>query len=199
MCFREVRGIGWPPFIRPNKMPISSYTILPTLAHELHCRAPKTVLDLGIGLGMYGMIVRQYIDMGVQPYKTKLIGVEVWDRYENPVWQLYDNIYNITIEKFLERDKQTWDCIIIADVIEHFPKFEALKLIEELKTRLSGCGILLLSTPAWFNPQGAEYGNKYETHLCLFEIRDLVEQGFKILKDGTPDFGHKMIVAKYTA
>lgn len=148
---------------------------------------------------MYGMIVRQYIDMGVQPYKTKLVGVEVWDKYESPVWQLYDNIYNITIEKFLERDKNTWDCIILADVIEHFSKFEALKIIEELKKRLNKNGMILLSTPAWFNPQGAVYGNRYETHRSLFETKDLVELGFTILKDGTPDFNHKMIVAKYAA
>lgn len=178
-------------------MPISSYTILPTLAHELHCRAPKTVLDLGIGSGMYGMIVRQYLDMGVQPYKTKLVGVEVWDKYENPIWQLYDNIHNITIEKFLERDRQMWDCIIIADVIEHFPKFEALKIIEELKKRLNKNGMILLSTPAWFNPQGAVYGNKYERHLCLFETKDLVEAGFKQLTVNNNIANHNIIAFKY--
>jgi hypothetical protein len=55
-------------------MPLSSYTVIPEVAYELSKRKGKikTVLDIGIGFGMYGMVVRNYLDEGVQPFQVLL-------------------------------------------------------------------------------------------------------------------------------
>jgi hypothetical protein len=63
---------------------------------------PGSVLDLGIGTGFYGAVVRQWLDGGVRPWRTRLVGVEGFATYRSPCWDLYDEVVVPSIERFLE-------------------------------------------------------------------------------------------------
>jgi hypothetical protein len=171
-----------------HPMPIGSYAAVPLLAQTLIQRQPKSVLDLGLGFGGCGVIVREWLDLGVRPWKTQLIGVEAFADYRNPVWDLYDVIYTQTIEEFLAACRETYDCILLGDVLEHFEKPAGQKLLEQIKPLVSKGGALLLTTPAAFFTQGPVYGNPLEQHRSLWTEKDLKQLGFHVHLTGQPHY-----------
>jgi hypothetical protein len=48
------------------------------------------------------------------------VGVEEFAAYRNPCWDLYDEVIPTAIERFLESNADTWDAILLLDVLEHF-------------------------------------------------------------------------------
>jgi 2-polyprenyl-3-methyl-5-hydroxy-6-metoxy-1,4-benzoquinol methylase len=180
-------------------MPISSYTVIPEIAYELSLRLGKinTVLDVGIGYGIYSAIVRQYLDSGVQPFRVILDGIEAFPKYRNPQWAMYHHVYGQALQEVTLN--KSYDAIIMCDVIEHLEKKEGKWQLDRLIAHLNPNGILLVSTPAIFCEQGAVHGNEYERHVSLWAVEDFMEMGYEIIKDGTTDkWQHQMLLAKYT-
>lgn len=62
-------------------MPIGCCSLIPTIATQFVVFRQGSVLDLGIGMGFYGAVVRQWLDGGVQPWRTRLVGVEGFAAY----------------------------------------------------------------------------------------------------------------------
>lgn len=185
-------------------MPLGSYSLTYHFADQLCKHQPKSVLDVGIGFGLQGALVRQYLDGGVQPWKTQLVGIEAFAAYRNPLWDLYNHIATCDILDCLFEpvvdtplDGKRFDFIIFSDVIEHFSKEDGYKIIYALIDNLNTGGVLLIGTPAVWAEQGAVYGNEYETHRSLWAWNEF-PPGFEVIKNGEPDeFGHRMILVKY--
>lgn len=181
-------------------MPIGSYANLYYIADELQRHKPQSVLDLGVGFGMNGVLVRQYVDLGLLSARGKqclLIGVEVFGSYKNATWDIYDHIHTQTIEQYLLSYGGDFDCILMTDVIEHFLLAEGLKVLTELTDLLNPGGIILVCTPGVFVAQGAVYGNEHERHLSHWKQEDF-PAGFKVIKPATPDqYGHQNLIMKY--
>lgn len=182
-------------------MPIGNYALVSHVIHDLVTVRPQRVLDLGIGFGFYGSAVRQWLDFGVQPWRTHLVGVEGWAGYSNPLWDLYDVLVVDSIQNYLQRHHDQFDWILMTDVLEHFEMREGRQVIETLKTRVAPGGHLVIGTPAFFFEQGAVYGNAYETHRSIWRATDLAELGFvPIMTGDQPDeFGHLMVLAVWVA
>jgi len=177
-------------------MPIGSFTVIPPIAFELSERKPKSVFDIGIGFGMWGAAVREWVDMGVYPYKTILHGLEGFPNYSSPLWDLYDRIFVNLLQDF--EPVQKYDFIIFADVLEHFEAQDGAIHLERLKQWLNPGGILLVATPGLFVPQTAVYGNELERHLSFWLPDDLARHGFTIIRNEKPDrYGHMMVIGKY--
>ena len=162
-------------------MPIGSYTSIPWLASQLLIQRPKSVLDLGIGFGMAGAVVRQWLDSGYEPFETYLCGVEVWPEYRSPLWDLYNAVYVQTIEEHLQTPGPPAELIVLSDVLEHFEFEDGERVIQLAQDRLTEGGVLMVSTPAAEIPQGAVYGNPYEQHRSLWNSEDLTQRGFEVL------------------
>jgi SAM-dependent methyltransferase len=169
-------------------MPIGSYAVVPHLAHALAVRQPRTVLDLGIGFGGGGAIVREWLDLGVRPWRTFLVGVEVWPDYRGPLWDLYNVVLTQSIETFVAASVELFDCVMLNDVLEHFEKPAGLALLAAIKRLVAPGGMLLVSTPFDFFEQGAVYGNEYERHRSLWTADELTGRGFTVEIVGRPDF-----------
>lgn len=161
---------------------------------------PESVLDLGIGMGINGAAVRNWLDLGTKEanggkWRIKLDGVEAFSKYKNPTWNLYDKVYEVDIRKFIEM-KASYDLILMTDVIEHFEKEEGLQILQRLKEMCNKA--VMVSTPAVWIEQGDAYGNKYEKHRSMWNVNDFRSLGYGIIMDGSLDqFGHKMILADY--
>jgi phospholipid N-methyltransferase len=180
-------------------MPIGSFSTFRDVMRIILMDSPKTVLDLGIGHGINGAGIRNWLDAGVQPYKTRIEGVEGHKPYRSPLWDCYDQVHELTIQTFFAADSRAWDMILITDVIEHFTKETGLLILEQCKDRLVLGGKLIVVTPGVWIEQGAAYGNELETHRSLWTAENFSSNGFFIAKDGSlDDMGYMMIVAEYT-
>ena len=104
-------------------MPIGCYSLVPSIVMRLSSANPCSVLDLGLGMGFYGAAIRQWLDFGVQPWRTKLVGVEGFAGYRNPCWDLYDEVVVSSIEDFLAQTTEVWDAILMFDVFGQMTKF----------------------------------------------------------------------------
>lgn len=162
-------------------MPIGSYAAIPVLAAELLAARPASVLDLGIGFGMAGAVVRQWLDAGARPFNTYLAGVEVWPDYRSPLWDLYDLVSIGLIEQQLSAEDMLFDMIIMGDVLEHFEFACGEEVLRGAQRRLAPDGRLFVSTPALPMPQGMAHGNPYEQHRSGWTAADLARRGFEIL------------------
>lgn len=181
-------------------MPIGCYSLVPMIANRLQNAQPRSVLDLGVGMGFYGAVVRQWLDLGVRLWRTKLFGVEGFREYRNPCWDLYDDIAVTSIEAYLYGDTEKWDAILLLDVLEHFPHDVGVEILRAACERLSPKGQLLVGTPAIWMEQDAVYGNEFERHRSLWTVQMLRQIGFDVLESGERDrFGNQMLLAVHTA
>src|SRR5579885_268285 len=152
-------------------MPISSYAVVPKILDEM-CRVkPKSVLDVGVGFGFWGAAIRQWSDHGVcfqgSSYPTRLVGIEGFPAYRSYCWSLYNHIFEGKIQDF-DWNKEKFDFIIVADVIEHLSYIEGKQLIHDALNSLNLNGAMVISTPGIFCEQGAAYGNELEIHRSLW-------------------------------
>jgi predicted TPR repeat methyltransferase len=158
-------------------MPIGCSSLVPTIATQLQVARPRSVLDLGIGMGFYGAVVRPWLDFGVRPWRTKLVGVEGFAAHRNPCWDLYNEVVVSSIEEYLATATEAWDAILLLDVLEHFPHAAGEPILAAARGRLSPDGPLFVGTPA----------------VWMEALRDA---GFALIVGGQPDpFGHQILLA----
>ena len=91
------------------------------------------ILDLGCG---YGTFLNALRSLG---YKN-LYGVEIGKEQSEFLKDKGFKIYQLDILDFLKTSNQTFDCITLFDVLEHFKKDEIVAMIPLLKSRLAGGG-----------------------------------------------------------
>lgn len=186
-------------------MPIGCVSVVPDIIAILSGKSPKPqkILDAGIGFGFYGAAIRQWLDSGVKPFRTYLLGIEGFSQYRSPCWDLYNYIHTITIQEYLTSElsaKDRFDAILLNDVLEHFDKGEGRDILLKLTQKLLPGGLLIVSTPAVFMEQGAAHGNDLEVHRSFWEADDLKQLGFKIIIDGrkkADKFGNQMLLAVF--
>jgi hypothetical protein len=176
-------------------MPIGSQSSYRYIMQGVLATNPKSILDLGIGFGMNGCGIRNWYDLGLYPFKTKLVGVEGFEGYRNPAWELYDKVIVGNILEVID-GLEVFDMILITDVIEHFDKQQGVELLNKLKTKVSKC--VMVSTPGVWIEQGEYMGNKLEAHKSMWSVKDFTDLGYGIVQDGTiDDMGHMMITADF--
>lgn len=161
-------------------MPSSRPDLIPfVLRFVMECQ-PESILEIGTGFGKYGFLFREYLDIWAAAndparldpanWKVRIDGIEIHEPY---IGELQRLIYNRLIigDAMEEIDKLgRYDLIFLGDVIEHFPKAEGRRLLQKCLAHADR--MVLVTTPNYFNPQGAEYGNEHETHHCLWTRED---------------------------
>ncbi len=166
-------------------MPIGAVPAVSHIAAQVLIRRPSRVLDLGMGTGFYGAVVRQWVDEGVAPWRTWLAGVEVFSEYRNPLWDLYNVVYGMTIEEYLSKHQEQFDCVLFNDVLEHFDHAIGESLLQYLPNLVAPGGVLFVNTPAKFYAQEAAHGNEFERHRSLWTADEIRALGYEMLLDGT--------------
>lgn len=176
-------------------MPIGCCSLVAPIVSELHLLRPASVLDLGIGMGFYGAVVRQWNDYGFGRH-TRLVGVEGFAGYRNPCWDLYDEVLVMPIEEYLEQSTDAWDAILLLDVLEHLSRERGDRLLQRCLERLTDRGRFFVGTPAVWMEQGAANGNELERHRSLWTASDFESRGYKIVLNGQCDaYGNWMVLA----
>lgn len=155
-------------------MPLSNPEHIPAVLHFAQAIQPASVLDVGVGTGSYGLLLRQGLDIGcgrIRPetWQVRIDGVEIFEDYRNPVWGYAYNRVLMGDVRALLPDLGAYDIILCNDVLEHFPREEARSLIGTLLERGR---VLIATTPNREYPQGAWGGNEAETHHALLGPAD---------------------------
>lgn len=154
-------------------MPFSNQDSIPTVLHFAQLLAPRRVLDAGVGVGMYGLLLRTSLDIVHERYeralwKLRLEGLDIFPAYHNPVWDYaYDKIH-IADVRTVEFAPDSFDLVVINDVLEHLTEAEAIACVQRL---LAFAPVVILTTPVKHIPQGAWGGNPHETHRSVLSAR----------------------------
>ena len=155
-------------------MPTSDlYNIAPVMTVLMNLK-PKSVLDVGCGFGKYGMLMREYLDIGQgrleRPrWQVRLVAIDAFGGYRNPVWDFVYEEIHIGEAQAIVPTLGRFDAILIADVIEHLDMEVGTELVRQC---LAHTGVLIVSTPREFAVQHDTHGNPYERHRSAWAARD---------------------------
>lgn len=110
------------------------------------------ILDVGAGAGAY-------FDMLSPLGYTNINCVEAFEDYivNYNLKEKYNIVYNEDVTK-LDIDFNSYDLVILGDVLEHIELNEAKKLLEKITTNV------IVGVP-FLSPQGEHFNNKFEIHL----------------------------------
>ncbi|KPU27736.1 hypothetical protein TR13x_04245 [Caloranaerobacter sp. TR13] len=152
--------------------------ILDFVLHE----KPNSILDIGIGFGKYGVLLRELLDISKERYekkywKIRIDGIEGYEHYSNPIYNyVYDNIIIGDVRKVIKNIKNIYDIALLIDVLEHFEKEEGKQVLYDI---LKICKVLIISVPAI--PADQTYlDNDLEIHKSVWLPKDF--QDYKVKK-----------------
>ena len=137
---------------------------------------PTKILDLGVGFGKWGSLVREYTDIwGWRFYRNEWIvridGIEVHEKYRCPNWENYTQVYIGEIQEVLQTLAK-YDLIIMLEVLEHIEKAEALYVLEGIFERCNKAIISFTNTH-----QGDVRDNPYEDHVSQLNLGEFDQYG----------------------
>ena len=171
----------------PSSAPLFTSEICQTVIDA----RPESILDIGVGFGHYGVLFRTYSDVFFGRYEreeweTMLVGVEAFEAYRNPNWNVYDRVTIGDISEIADV-LPDFDLIFAGDVIEHLPKEQGVRVVNKLRERSK---VLITQIPIGMDwAQGEAFGNEYEVHRAVWTERD-----FEGAKFGKREFRGKKIV-----
>lgn len=132
---------------------------------------PNTVTDIGPGEGTYAKLFRP-VHKG-----TWWTAVEIFRPYisrfklkSTKTRTMYDEIH---IEDARQSEGHLFhrDLVILGDVLEHFPREDAVTLLNRIVA--AGAWHILISVPIIDSPQGEVDGNPHEAHLHQWDPADM--------------------------
>jgi 2-polyprenyl-3-methyl-5-hydroxy-6-metoxy-1,4-benzoquinol methylase len=138
---------------------------------------PESVLDVGIGFGKFGFLLRENLDIRKRRYnpsewKTKIDGVEVWEKYITPAHRyVYDSILVGDIRQLVSTLGK-YDLIVLADVIEHMTFEEGAQLLRTLFQEHCSGG-MVVSYPNCIGSDWKNWENPHEKHHCIWHDYEL--------------------------
>jgi predicted TPR repeat methyltransferase len=120
-------------------MPLSIWLGLEDCLQAITECWPGSVLDAGIGFGLFGHLLRQYLDVWegrIQhaEWRIRIDGIEIDARRIQPhAHYLYDNVFVGDIRELVSvhASQTPYDVILFGDVLEHLPKDDAVWLLRK--------------------------------------------------------------------
>ena len=165
-------------------MPLSKYDAIPVVMDIIDEEKPRTVLDVGIGMGIWGAILRGNLDWADERYiKSKykeqwrvIDGIEIFEGYRNPLWDYCYNTIKIgdVVDLITEVPQSEYTVILMADIMEHLKDKDKKFVISEACKRTGLYTIVVSPTELRQNNAYLEI-NHHEKHLSLVELSDFPE------------------------
>jgi SAM-dependent methyltransferase len=120
-------------------MPVSLWLGLEDALSAIKEQWPRSVLDAGIGFGLFGHLLRQYLDVWEgrirrEDWRIRIDGIEIDERRIQPhARYLYDGVFVGDIRELvpLLASRSRYDVILFGDVLEHLPKADAAALLRK--------------------------------------------------------------------
>lgn len=147
--------------------------------------AGKTVLDLGCGYGHWGHVLRTHYHSDDPSLAARVTGVDIHDG--NIVFCRSTGVYDQlactdALEYLAPQPTRGFDTIIATELIEHLPKDEGHRLLDEL-VRVAA-RVAIVSTPNWeyLRPglAGLTGYNEHEHHVSSWTAAEFRRHGFTV-------------------
>lgn len=157
-------------------MPTSHHQQLNEIVGLIISINPKSLLDIGVGFGKYGVLAREYLELwdGRSKYRDwthRIDGIEIYRDYKNQIYEsVYNTIYWGNALEILPNLTHQYDLILAIDVLEHFTREDGLAFIDMCMNQSKN---LIVSTPVSLSSQGAAFGNQHEAHQSTWFTRDI--------------------------
>jgi len=138
-------------------------------------RRPRAVLDAGIGFGLWGHLLRQYLDVWAgrirpEQWKTRIDGIEIDPSRVQPHSQhLYSHIFIGDIRNLVPQlaSENTYDVILFGDVLEHLPKEDALALLRTATHLAADLVVVRLPLGDGWRKEGRELPDHHRSQWSL--------------------------------
>ena len=120
-------------------MPLSVWLGLEDSVRTIVDCRPRSVLDAGIGFGLFGHLLRQYLDVWEgriqrEDWRIRIDGIEIDERRVQPHSRyLYNEVFVGDIRDLVSQcaARSPYDVIMFGDVLEHLPKSDAGLLMRQ--------------------------------------------------------------------
>jgi len=157
-------------------MPHSGREFEGTFLGIVKALAPARVLDIGVGAGKIGRLVKQVV-----PTAT-MHGIEAEPSYAGQFeieWKLYEKVdVGEAVKVSCRLAESRFDLVVFGDVLEHMWKHEALSLLQFWACRSS---YVVAIWPVGY-PQDAAGGVQSEIHRSEITLSDLAGEGLKVVR-----------------
>lgn len=173
-------------------MPFSQSSQISTIVGCVEALQPRSVLDVGVGMGQYGFLLRTNLEhVGLfqvdgtegrqaprERWQVRIDGIEGYAGYLTPV---HEWAYNrVTVGDALQVLPTiaggSYDLVIAIDILEHFETPQGLMFLEQC--RRVARRMALVSTPKQFCEQHVP-ANPFEDHRSVWSCEELAAQGYK--------------------
>jgi hypothetical protein len=161
-------------------MPTSSYQQIPTILDIIMAIKPNKILDIGIGFGKYGFLLREYLELWdgrdvYNDFRRQIDGIEIFPDYITSMHKyLYNTIYIGDAIEVSSRLSCVYDIVLLIDCLEHFNREGGLLLLSKLKDKTKN---ILISVPNNMSQQKTSFKNEHETHRFQWRKEDFI--GYK--------------------
>jgi len=152
-------------------MPSSIVDHVPAIIRAVQSADPKTVLDVGVGFGKWGHLVREYLDIWAcrltpEEWLVQIFGIEGCEEYINPATEYYYDNIHIGYACEVIKDLEPVDVVLAIDVIEHQETEAGLVLAWECIAHAKDLAILSIPLgEKWLNANATyKERNPFEEH-----------------------------------
>lgn len=172
-------------------MPFSQSSQLSTIVGCVERLQPASILDVGVGMGQYGFLLRTNLENvnlfeveGAQArqaprerWRLRIDGIEGYAGYLTPVHAYAYNEVRIgnALALLPTIADASYDLVMAIDILEHFDKAEGEVFLQHC--RRIAKRMALVSTPKAFIEQHVE-ANPFEDHRSLWAREDLAAHGY---------------------
>lgn len=174
-AFEETRP---PAQTRRSGMGTSNWQQIPFSIEAMMDVSPMRVLDVGIGFGRWGMMVREFCEewkgrMYRENWRVHLEGIEAFPKNVEEYHHLFYNWIHIGDgADIIAGMSARWELIIFGDVLEHWYKEDALKVLAKALDISDYVLINIPVGPGW--ERGGMYDNPYEEHKSSWELGEFL-------------------------
>ena len=169
---------------------------IPRILEVVEKQNPKSVLDIGAGMGKYGIRIReQYLSAKAEKGELEPVDDIEIDAVEDTEYLLKRiaeaNIYNKIYQKsiFTISNLRDYDLILLIDVVEHWDKHETRLILRDLVEK----GNVLVSTPKRVGMYKEHFYGDPRHHISQFTKEDFAD--FDIV-DCSTDLSHIFLLKK---
>lgn len=172
-------------------MPFSFSNQISTIVGFAEQENPKSILDVGVGMGQYGFLLRTNLEnvnlfeingsnahqRSKNQWMIRIDGIEGYPGYITPVHEYsYNNLLIGEALKLLPSlEDKTYDLVLAIDILEHFDKEQGVVFLKECQRVCRGS--VLVSTPKEFVAQEVP-ANPLENHRSHWTEDDFRLCGF---------------------
>ena len=165
-----------------KSMPTSRYNhvvpVLNCITKHIQRDTDIRILDIGVGFGKYGFLLREWFDIRKNRYPKKewrntIHGVDIWKPYITPAHRyIYDGFYIGDICDVVDGIKENYDVILTLEILEHIDKERGRELVKKIVSFTNE--LCIFSFPRTLNPRANnEWENPYERHVSLWTVDEL--------------------------